>query len=629
MKQAKPVFVCQECGAQRRSGRADVADCGAWNSFVEERAAGAARRRTDDGIATRCQELPCPARRSTPKSKRRRPIASRTGIGEFDRVLGGGIVPGSLILLGGEPGIGKSTLLLQAAANFAQSVGPVLYASGEESEHQIKSRGDRLGVGDAPLYLLAETCIERILEEVGRVKPALIIVDSVQTVFSLKFQSAPGSIGQVREAATQFLFTAKGHNIPTFLVGHVTKDGSLAGPKALEHVVDTVLYFEGERHHSHRVVRAVKNRFGAVSELGVFEMTGAGLRPVPNPSALFLAERPTATPGSAVLCCLEGSRPLLVEVQALVSTSSYGMARRMAVGIDQNRLSLLLAVLEKRAGLHLVSDDVFVNIAGGMSIDEPAVDLGDRRRRRVEPAQPPDPAGHGGVRRSRAGRRSPRRGAGQPPHPRGRADGIHPHRPAGVEHGRAVKRLGKAELVGVRSVGEALDMLLELTRARPAGSKVAQYSPAAISALPRVFIYGLVHTRAARVRRGSGVLRVHAAAARDRSDAQRRVRRRPRGCCRWSSNGSCATPPSPTCSARFIGGAAGLLLAKGISAALFWVDHGDQRVAFLHSFILLVFPVSRPRDRRAQGRVARAGAADDACFAPPDRSATTRFSTPR
>ncbi len=220
-----------------------------------------------------------------------------TGIGEFDRVLGGGIVPGSLVLLGGEPGIGKSTLLLQAAANFARTVGPVLYASGEESEHQIKSRGDRLGVGDAPLYLLAETCIERILEEVGRVKPALLIVDSVQTVFSLKFQSAPGSIGQVREAATQFLFTAKGHNIPTFLVGHVTKDGNLAGPKALEHVVDTVLYFEGERHHSHRVVRAVKNRFGAISELGVFEMTGAGLRPVPNPSALFLAERPTATPG--------------------------------------------------------------------------------------------------------------------------------------------------------------------------------------------------------------------------------------------------------------------------------------------------------------------------------------------
>ena len=203
-----------------------------------------------------------------------------TGVGEFDRVLGGGVVPGSLVLLGGEPGIGKSTLLLQAAAHFAKRSGPVLYSSGEESEHQIKSRGERLGVEPAPLYLLAETCLERILEEIARLRPAFVIVDSIQTVFSLKFQSAPGSIGQVREAATQLLFAAKGQNIPTFLVGHVTKDGALAGPKALEHIVDTVLYFEGEKHHSHRVVRAVKNRFGAVSELGVFEMTGRGLRGV-------------------------------------------------------------------------------------------------------------------------------------------------------------------------------------------------------------------------------------------------------------------------------------------------------------------------------------------------------------
>jgi DNA repair protein RadA/Sms len=303
-----------------------------------------------------------------------------TGIDEFDRVLGGGVVPGSLVLIGGEPGIGKSTLLLQAAAHFAHSSGPVLYSSGEESEHQIKSRGQRLGTFDgdnarAPLYLLAETCLERILEEIGRLRPSLIVVDSVQTVFSLKFQSAPGSIGQVREAATQLLFAAKGRNIPTFLVGHVTKDGSLAGPKALEHIVDTVLYFEGEKHHSHRVVRAVKNRFGAVSELGVFEMTGRGLKPVPNPSQMFLAERPAGAPGSAVLCCVEGSRPLLVEVQALVSTTSYGNARRMASGIDQNRLSLLLAVLEKRAGLNLLGEDVFINVAGGMTIDEPAADL--------------------------------------------------------------------------------------------------------------------------------------------------------------------------------------------------------------------------------------------------------------
>jgi DNA repair protein RadA/Sms len=259
---------------------------------------------------------------------------------------------------------------------MARTIGPVLYSSGEESEHQVKSRGERLSVGDAPLYLLAETCLERILEEIARVRPALVIVDSIQTVFSLKFQSAPGSIGQVREAATQLLFTAKGQNVPILLVGHVTKEGSLAGPKALEHVVDTVLYFEGERHHSHRVVRAVKNRFGAISELGVFEMTASGLRPVPNPSKMFLAERASNAPGSAVLCSVEGSRPILVEVQALVSTSTYGTARRMASGIDQQRLTLLLAVLEKRAGLNLAGDDVFVNLAGGMAVDEPASDLG-------------------------------------------------------------------------------------------------------------------------------------------------------------------------------------------------------------------------------------------------------------
>ena len=226
-----------------------------------------------------------------------------------------------------------------------------------------------------PLYVLAETCLERILEEIARLRPAFVIVDSVQTVFSLKFQSAPGSIGQVRESATQLLFAAKGQNIPTFLVGHVTKDGSLAGPKSLEHIVDTVLYFEGEKHHSHRVIRAVKNRFGAVSELGVFEMTGRGLRGVSNPSELFLAERRAGAPGSAVLCCVEGSRPLLVEVQALVSSSTYGNARRMASGVDQNRLTLLLAVLEKRAGLNLVADDVFINVAGGIMVDEPAADL--------------------------------------------------------------------------------------------------------------------------------------------------------------------------------------------------------------------------------------------------------------
>ena len=374
MKPPKTIFACQTCGAQAQKWLGRCPDCGAWNSMVEEQL-----RPIEDQTAAPRYGL------SAAGSSSARLLADvdladtprlASGFDEFDRVLGGGIVPGSVVLLGGEPGIGKSTLLLQAAARVAQTIGPVLYASGEESEHQIKARGDRLGIGDAPLYLLAETCLERILDEVKRLNPALLIVDSIQTVFSLKLQSAPGTIGQVREAARHLLFTAKGTNLPTFLVGHITKDGSLAGPKALEHIVDTVLYFEGERHHSHRVVRAVKNRFGAVSELGVFEMAGDGLHAVPNPSRLFLSERASTVPGSAVLCSIEGSRPILLEVQALVSTGNYGTARRTASGIDHSRLSLLLAVLEKRAGLAVAGDDVFVNIAGGLMVTEPAADVG-------------------------------------------------------------------------------------------------------------------------------------------------------------------------------------------------------------------------------------------------------------
>jgi DNA repair protein RadA/Sms len=376
----KTVYSCQECGAQSQKWLGRCPECEAWNSLVEERPVastpGAGAAAASAGARYSLAATAGPRLYDDIDTV----VSARltTGIGEFDRVLGGGVVPGSLVLIGGEPGIGKSTLLLQAAAHFASTTGPVLYSSGEESEHQIKSRGERLGAlseARAPLYLLAETCLERILEEIARLRPALIIVDSIQTVFSLKFQSAPGSVGQVRESATQLLFAAKGQNIPTFLVGHVTKDGNLAGPKVLEHIVDTVLYFEGEKHHSHRIVRAVKNRFGAVSEMGVFEMTGKGLKAVANPSALFLAERPSSVPGSAVLCCMEGSRPLLVEVQALVSSSSYGNARRMSSGIDQNRLSLLLAVLEKRAGLNLAGEDVFINVAGGLTVDEPAADL--------------------------------------------------------------------------------------------------------------------------------------------------------------------------------------------------------------------------------------------------------------
>jgi DNA repair protein RadA/Sms len=359
MKGPRAVFVCQECGAQVPKWMGRCADCGAWNSLVEERVA--------EKPAGQLRSYDIPGGSNGARLYSEIELSSQprlsTGVLELDRVLGGGVVPGSLVLIGGEPGIGKSTLLLQTAANVARAAGSVLYSSGEESEHQVKSRGERLGIGDAPLYLLAETCLERILDEAARLRPTLLVVDSIQTVFSMKLQSAPGSIGQVREAATQLLFAAKGQNVPTFIVGHVTKEGGLAGPKALE------------RHHSHRIVRAIKNRFGAVSELGVFEMTGEGLRAVPNPSQLFLAERPTATPGSVVLCCVEGSRPLLVEVQALVSSSTFGNARRTSTGIDPARLALLLAVLEKRAGLHLAGEDVFVNIAGGMRVDEPAADL--------------------------------------------------------------------------------------------------------------------------------------------------------------------------------------------------------------------------------------------------------------
>ena len=365
---ARVVFACQECGAQAQKWLGRCPDCGAWNSFLEERVGGS-------------EAAPAAAAFGGRSARRYADVDSvvvkrlSTGISEFDRVLGGGVVPGSLVLLGGEPGIGKSTLLLQAAAHFASTVGPVLYCSAEESEHQVKMRGERLGVPDAPLFLLAETSVERLVEEVGRVKPALLVVDSIQTVYSVKLSSAPGTVSQVRQAATDLLFLAKGRNLPTILAGHVTKDGSLAGPKVLEHVVDTVLYFEGEQHHAHRIVRAVKNRFGAASELGVFEMTGAGLRAVPNPSALFLAERPAGAPGSVVLCTIEGSRPILVEIQALVGASTFGNARRTASGIDQNRLSLLLAVLDRRAGLSLATDDVYVNVAGGMRVDEPAADL--------------------------------------------------------------------------------------------------------------------------------------------------------------------------------------------------------------------------------------------------------------
>ncbi len=373
LKSPKSIYVCQNCGAQQPKWMGRCPDCGEWNSFAEEKPVIAQAGSSPRGGGFRLQETTTLAYHEIESQDDAR---QPSGISEFDRVLGGGIVPGSLVLIGGDPGIGKSTLLLEVADKLSKNYRSVLYVSGEESARQIKLRGERLGINPQNLLLLAETCLERIFEEIDRHQPQAIVVDSVQTVFSMKLESAPGSVSQVREVAGQFLILAKNRTIPVFLIGHVTKEGTLAGPKALEHIVDTVLYFEGERHHNHRIIRAVKNRFGAANELGVFEMTGSGLIPVQNPSGLFLSERPVGASGSVVNACMEGTRPILVEIQALVTTSNYGNGRRMTQGVDANRVALLMAMLEKRIGMKVLGDDVFVNVAGGIGIDEPAADLG-------------------------------------------------------------------------------------------------------------------------------------------------------------------------------------------------------------------------------------------------------------
>jgi DNA repair protein RadA/Sms len=302
----------------------------------------------------------------------------RSNIGELDRVLGGGVVPGSVILIGGDPGIGKSTLVLQALAALATDC-KTLYVSGEESPQQIRMRAERLGIGSGPvgdrLLVLAETALEHVIAHTKKEAPSVLAIDSIQTVFTDHLSSAPGSIGQIRECAGQIVLHSKANHLATFLVGHVTKDGSFAGPRVLEHMVDTVLYFEGDRGHSFRILRAVKNRFGSTNEIGVFAMREDGLQPVSNPSELFLAERPVEVPGSVVVATMEGSRPILVEVQALVSPTSLGTPRRTTLGIDPNRVALLIAVLEKKMGLHLFGHDAFVNVAGGIRVTEPAADL--------------------------------------------------------------------------------------------------------------------------------------------------------------------------------------------------------------------------------------------------------------
>ncbi len=297
-----------------------------------------------------------------------------TEVLEFDRALGGGVVLGSVVLIGGDPGIGKSTLLLQALKGLTK-LGKVLYVSGEESPEQIKIRADRLKVTPDNIILLPETSLEGITSIAQEIRPQAIVIDSIQTIFSLELPSAPGSVAQIRECATKLMFFAKKYGTPLFIIGHVTKEGAIAGPRVLEHIVDTVLYFEGDKGTPFRILRAVKNRFGPANEIGVFEMTEAGLREVDNPSQLFLSERPTMVPGSIIAATLEGTRPLLVEIQALVSTSSFGVPRRTALGIDYNRVNLLIAVLDKRIGMHLGGMDVFVNVVGGLKIDEPAADM--------------------------------------------------------------------------------------------------------------------------------------------------------------------------------------------------------------------------------------------------------------
>jgi DNA repair protein RadA/Sms len=367
----RAVYRCQQCGfASPKAGTCP--DCkratGELITLVEERATPSRAPRRGAAPSSR----PRPLHQVTLDQTERR----RTGIGELDRVLGGGVVPGSLVLIGGDPGVGKSTLVLQAARALAEAAPPVLYVSAEESAAQVKMRADRLGVSTEGLLLWSESDLGAVQGAVDDLKARTLIVDSIQTVFLPELESAPGSVAQVRECGARLMTLAKGTGVATFIVGHVTKDGAIAGPRVLEHLVDTVLYFEGERHHAYRVLRAVKNRFGSTNEIGVFQMVDSGLTEVPNPSGLFLAERPRDVPGSVIVASLEGTRPLLLELQALVSPAGFGTPRRTVLGADYNRACLLLAVLEKRAGMPLGSQDVFINVAGGGRVTEPAADLG-------------------------------------------------------------------------------------------------------------------------------------------------------------------------------------------------------------------------------------------------------------
>ncbi|MBM6827648.1 DNA repair protein RadA [Mordavella massiliensis] len=372
-KGKKTVFFCQNCGHEESKWLGQCPACKEWNTFVEEKvtvpkAGNAAALGPAGGAA------PQPVLLTSVDTDDDERI--RTGIGELDRVLGGGIVQGSLVLVGGDPGIGKSTLLLQVCQKLSAMGKKILYISGEESLKQIKLRADRMGTFSENLYLLCETNLELIRSSIERQKPDMAVIDSIQTMYNEEVSSAPGSVSQVRESTNVLLQLAKGLNIAIFIVGHVTKEGTVAGPRVLEHMVDTVLYFEGDRHVSYRILRGVKNRFGSTNEIGVFEMRREGLVEVENPSEYMLSGRPENASGSVVACAMEGTRPILMEIQALVCHSNFGMPRRTAAGLDYNRVNLLMAVLEKRAGLPLSSYDAYVNIAGGIRMNEPASDLG-------------------------------------------------------------------------------------------------------------------------------------------------------------------------------------------------------------------------------------------------------------
>lgn len=371
MAKRKTVFVCQECGYESARWMGKCPGCQSWNSLVEEiipskgsmQSVGGQFGSTSNG----------PEKINSISSENQPRITTK--MKEFNRVLGGGIVPGSLVLIGGDPGIGKSTLLLQISAQLAEKEVSVLYVSGEESTQQTKLRADRLDIKSDELYVLSETNLFEIRTHIEKLKPSFVVIDSIQTMFKEEVTSAPGSVTQVRECTSELMKIAKTSGIPIFIVGHVTKEGAIAGPRMLEHMVDAVLYFEGERHHTYRILRGVKNRFGSTNEMGIFEMKELGLQEVLNPSEIFLEERSQGTAGSTVVASMEGTRPVLVEIQALISPSSFGNPRRMATGVDANRVPLLMAVLEKRVGLMLQNQDAYIKVAGGVKLDEPAIDL--------------------------------------------------------------------------------------------------------------------------------------------------------------------------------------------------------------------------------------------------------------